>query len=257
MTAAVGARNLFKVDTGVVHALLQARYYDGSKGEFLAVGNRDQVRQLSQQDQQQFLTDPQQMNSYSYASDNPISKSDPSGGGPELIPLILGAVELYGWAMNGIDTYNAYNADIAYRSVSSSNDKAQTSTQFAYDGLQGAIASAFTKAGWKRVSPMLGVLQAGQDTITSGPDVANYYGNGGLQNNVKEVWNFMSNKLQVASSLSTVRNNASSYLARVSAANTYNTASGASSNQSKLWVTPSGAVVTWNGGVVSAPSKTK
>jgi len=36
MTAAVGARNLFKVDAGVVHALLQARYYDGSKGEFLS-----------------------------------------------------------------------------------------------------------------------------------------------------------------------------------------------------------------------------
>ena len=35
MTAAVGARNLFKV-AGVVRALLQARYYDGSKGEFLS-----------------------------------------------------------------------------------------------------------------------------------------------------------------------------------------------------------------------------
>jgi hypothetical protein len=28
MTAAVGARNCFKVDAGVVHALLNARYYD-------------------------------------------------------------------------------------------------------------------------------------------------------------------------------------------------------------------------------------
>jgi hypothetical protein len=36
MTAAVGARNLPKVDAGVVCALLQARYYDGSKGEFLS-----------------------------------------------------------------------------------------------------------------------------------------------------------------------------------------------------------------------------
>ena len=36
MAAAVGVRNLFKVDAGVVHALLQARYYDGSKGEFLS-----------------------------------------------------------------------------------------------------------------------------------------------------------------------------------------------------------------------------
>jgi hypothetical protein len=36
MTAAVGARNLVKVDAGVIHALLQARYYDGSKGGFLS-----------------------------------------------------------------------------------------------------------------------------------------------------------------------------------------------------------------------------
>src|ERR1700694_4272927 len=86
MTAAVGARNLFKVDTGVVHALLQARYYDGSKGEFLsedpvflAIGNRDQVKQLSQQDQQLWLADPQSLNSYSYANDNPTTKSDPTG----------------------------------------------------------------------------------------------------------------------------------------------------------------------------------
>ena len=69
MTVAVGARNLFKVDAGVVHALLQASYYDGSKGEFwsedpvfLAVGNPDQVKQLSQQDQQQVLRDPQLLN---------------------------------------------------------------------------------------------------------------------------------------------------------------------------------------------------
>jgi len=36
MTAAVGAREFFKVDAGVAHALLQARYYDGSRGEFLS-----------------------------------------------------------------------------------------------------------------------------------------------------------------------------------------------------------------------------
>jgi hypothetical protein len=36
MTVVVGARSLVKADAGVVHALLQARYYDGSKGEFLS-----------------------------------------------------------------------------------------------------------------------------------------------------------------------------------------------------------------------------
>ncbi|HWO44855.1 MAG TPA: RHS repeat-associated core domain-containing protein [Methylomirabilota bacterium] len=74
MTAAVGARNLFKVDAGVVHALLQARYYDGSKGEFLS---EDPV--FLGNPKQQMLTDPQGLNSYSYGNDNPITNKDPLG----------------------------------------------------------------------------------------------------------------------------------------------------------------------------------
>jgi len=60
MTAAVGARNLFKAMPGVVHALLQARYYDGSKGEFLS---EDPVSLGDPK--QQVLADPQGLNSYS------------------------------------------------------------------------------------------------------------------------------------------------------------------------------------------------
>src|SRR5216683_1244288 len=74
MTVVVGARNLFKADAGVVHALLQARYYDGSKGEFLS---EDPV--FLGDPRQQVLTDPQSLNSYSYGNNNPITKSDPSG----------------------------------------------------------------------------------------------------------------------------------------------------------------------------------
>src|SRR6266481_6776803 len=74
MTAAVGARNLFEVDAGVVHALLQARYYDGSKGEFLS---EDPV--FLGDPRQQNLNNPQTLNSYSYANDNPITGSDPTG----------------------------------------------------------------------------------------------------------------------------------------------------------------------------------
>jgi RHS repeat-associated protein len=75
MTAAVGARNFFKVGAGVVHALLQARYYDGGgKGEFLS---EDPV--FLGDPKQQVLADPQSLNSYSYGNDNPITKSDPTG----------------------------------------------------------------------------------------------------------------------------------------------------------------------------------
>jgi hypothetical protein len=63
MTVAVGARNLFKVDAGVVHALLQARYYDGSKGEFLS---EDPVFLGNPNDQD--LTNPQVLDYYPYGS---------------------------------------------------------------------------------------------------------------------------------------------------------------------------------------------
>ena len=53
---------------------LQARYYDGSKGQFLS---EDPV--FLGDPKQQVLTDPQSLNSYSYGNDNPITKSDPNG----------------------------------------------------------------------------------------------------------------------------------------------------------------------------------
>ena len=40
---------------------------------------------------------------------------------------------------------------------------------------------------------------------------------------------------------------------RVNAVNSYNSSTGASSPQGQLWVTPSGAVVTWGGQLISGP----
>src|SRR6266436_6623767 len=109
MSAAVGARNLFKVDAGVVHALLQARYYDGGKGEFLsedpvfwgkqnipdpqaptswrtagnvsnsAYANTQQKGNPTSGWSDAYMRDPQAQNSYSYSRDNPMRYSDPDG----------------------------------------------------------------------------------------------------------------------------------------------------------------------------------
>src|SRR5262249_30355105 len=74
----------FSDDSGLSY--LQARYMDPNRGQFLSedppflmLGNPDQLKQASQQDQQTFLSDPQQLNSYSYAKDNPITRKDPNG----------------------------------------------------------------------------------------------------------------------------------------------------------------------------------
>jgi RHS repeat-associated protein len=64
---------------------LQARYYDGSKGDFLS---EDPV--FLGDPKQQTLTDPQSLNSYSYGNDDPITKSDPSGRAGFAASMLLG-----------------------------------------------------------------------------------------------------------------------------------------------------------------------
>jgi RHS repeat-associated protein len=65
---------------------LNARYYEGVRGQFLsedpvhlAIGNDNQVQQITGKSQQAYLTDPQSLNSYSYGRDNPITNKDPNG----------------------------------------------------------------------------------------------------------------------------------------------------------------------------------
>jgi RHS repeat-associated protein len=68
------AENLVAIDTGVVHDLLNARYYDSARGQFIS---QDPV--FVGDPKQQTLQDPQSLNSYSYSGNNPITKEDPSG----------------------------------------------------------------------------------------------------------------------------------------------------------------------------------
>jgi RHS repeat-associated protein len=65
---------------------LNARYYNPAQGQFLS---QDPVFLGSPA--QQNLTDPQSLNSYSYAEDNPIVKSDPTGNCPLCILGLIGA----------------------------------------------------------------------------------------------------------------------------------------------------------------------
>ena len=61
---------------------------------FLAMGDNSQLKQVTGQELSQYLSDPQQLNSYSYASNNPIIKSDPSGNCPFCI-VGVGLLAMY------------------------------------------------------------------------------------------------------------------------------------------------------------------
>jgi RHS repeat-associated protein len=71
----------------VGEALLNARYYDSSRGQFLS---EDPVFLGNPAGQD--LVDPQSLNTYSYSEDNPITKEDANG--KQAIPIALGAGDL-------------------------------------------------------------------------------------------------------------------------------------------------------------------
>jgi RHS repeat-associated protein len=118
MRGVVGGVASPEFDAGVVQALLQARYYDSGKGEFLS---EDPV--FLGDPKQQVFTDPQSLNSYSYANDNPITKSDPTG-------RIPGVDDLIALGVGGVANFSAYTVT-----------SAMTGQQMTWGGAAGAFTT--------------------------------------------------------------------------------------------------------------------
>jgi len=118
------ATNLSSASVGP--AILNARYYDGGRGQFLSqdpthlsVGNPQQIRQLTGLTQERYLLDPQSLNSYSYARNNPVVNKDPQGNFALVAAIpyaVITAPEWAPWVAGGIIAAGTYIAsDIALR----------------------------------------------------------------------------------------------------------------------------------------------
>src|SRR5262245_20944015 len=71
-------QQLVEHDAFVVLALLNARYYESARGQFISQDPVFWEIGLSQ-DGKRALSNPQALNSYGYASDNPVTNKDPDG----------------------------------------------------------------------------------------------------------------------------------------------------------------------------------
>ena len=100
---------------------LNARYYQGSRGQFmsqdpvfLAVGDPMRARQIAARELIEILADPQLLNSYAYARDNPIGSRDPQGTCPMCPFIVAGGLGAIGGI--GVQAFNDfYSGDFSNR----------------------------------------------------------------------------------------------------------------------------------------------
>jgi hypothetical protein len=83
----------------------------------------------------------------------------------EAVPIILAALEVYGYAQLSIDGYDFYQTNFKYGDVFSPQEKAQTNLKTGYDLVTMGAGSAAAKVGLPLAGRALNVLGAGQDAL--------------------------------------------------------------------------------------------
>ena len=271
----------------------EARYYEPTRGQFLsqdptylAVGNPAAVKGLSKVDQNVLLTDPQALNSYSYALNNPIKLKDKNGKFID-IPWISNSQ----WAQESATA--AYQQSSAWRFAMD-----RPNTTAAIVGISslpallsgGSAAAAFQMAAYPGVGATFAAQQAFAGTVYSALaldstfEISGVVGQFGQLNTRQPTSIFgpaasmagvgisawggypgaISDAYQFAGLMSRTLGSAASNLysnsvdARRDTSSSFNAKTGGGGSRSapsnnSLWVTPSGAVITFGGQVVSPP----
>jgi len=150
---------------------LNARYYDAARGQFtnedpvhLALGNPEEIRQRTGRTQQQYLADPQLLNSYAYARGNPVLYKDPTGEAL-FLPVVGFVLQQYGAAKFGVTAGYDWSVHYGpYSHVFSDAERSRARFGSVYDlGTMGA--SGFASANnMKTAARALESLGAGLDT---------------------------------------------------------------------------------------------
>jgi len=151
------------------------------------------------------LADPQQLNSYSYGRDNPITGKDANGKqcqilvavgfSPEAVAAISFALDAYGTANLGVDAYNTYNT-FRYTEGYTPTEKHQIYGQAVWDVVTGG-ASRLAK-------PM---ERSNLDTLSATLDALNAASGGTVFNGQSQATKVPSSPLFPAASFGTANNN--------------------------------------------------
>lgn len=179
-----------KFDSDTSLNYLNARYYEGNTGRFisqdpsfLSLGDERKTRENTGKGLQEYLMDPQTLNSYSYAGNNPINRTDPTGKAF----VIDDAIGFVGGGLIGAGVY-ALSSAIAGEDISWSG----ASGAFVTGGIigWGAVNTPETLGASNAISASIITGMAGGfygDVTKQGIDIATGKQTGGL--NYREIQN--------------------------------------------------------------------
>ena len=174
----------FDSTTGLSY--MNARYYEGAVGRFISqdathlwLGEENKIRQLAKQSLQGYLSDPQQLNSYSYARGNPINRSDPTGNNSYLTVGSAAFVTSLAWSAGSdiyqnIQDYRSGNLPW-YRIGQARGEnpagryiKNAVATIAVAESAVAAEAAALARGATKIVSQIIGATTAGTANVGAG-----------------------------------------------------------------------------------------
>jgi hypothetical protein len=147
----------------------------------------------------------------------------------------------YGVAQLTVDAYDAYNMNLRYADVTTRQEKGKSAFKAGFDVFTFGVGTAAAKVGMSGYGLALSAFQAAGDTLDY------YFGRQIYQN-----MNY--NQIQSQTSAQSRQQYAQNYNASFDLSTG---GGGKAPNSNSLWVTPSGAVVTFGGQLVASPPSKK
>ncbi len=150
---------------------LQNRYYSSDRGQFtsqdpafLLIGDPTRMQSTIGVTQDFILSDPQLLNSYSYARNNPITLKDPEGK-IAFLPLLGYIYSAYTAAQISVDAYDVYNTNVRYGDVFTQQEKTQTNFKAGIDVALAVTGAKIAKDSGKAAGVAFDTLTATLDTL--------------------------------------------------------------------------------------------
>jgi RHS repeat-associated protein len=137
-------------DPDTEFSYLNARYYQGSRAQFmsqdpvfLALGDPRKMREIARRELMAILIDPQTLNSYAYARNNPLILVDKTGQ-IAFVPLIFIGIQIYGAYQLGYHFGEVLNAELLFRGNYSPQARSNARFALAYDAVTGTAGLGLT-----------------------------------------------------------------------------------------------------------------